>query len=263
MKKDRHPYHRFLVDTRFLDGTRLGALLDRFARVRPSRRAYRESRQRLAAEIGRAPRPVFARRTAWVLSYAASVAVAAVFAYAQGLDKGLQTAQLANPLPVIALSARRRPEPESPPKPRRRKPRPAHPRAKPAPAEEPTNSSDELANAAMDELPVVEQSAQAYEALAASVSDPARKLEALSRAADIYGTILNDNARAVNTYRHKVAVCERVLGAPDAQGALRRTVNDPQRERVRLHLEKARLEIALSRSAPPAAAPRPAPMDRL
>ncbi|NCQ33248.1 MAG: hypothetical protein GW802_38535, partial [Armatimonadetes bacterium] len=261
MKKDRHPYHRFLVDTRFLDGTRLGALLDRFARVRPSRCAYRESRQRLAAESGRASWPVFARRTAWVLGYAASVAAAAVFAYAQGLDKGLQTAQLANPLPVIALSARSRPEAEPPPKPRRRKPRPAHTRVKPAPAEEPTTSSEELANAARGELPVVEQSAQAYDALAASVSDPERKLEALSRAADIYGTILNDNSRAVSTYRHKVAVCERVLGASEAPGALRRTVDDPQRERLRLHLEKARLEIALARGAPPAAAPRPAPMD--
>ena len=263
MKKDRHHYHRFLVDTRFLDGTSLGALLARFARVRPSRRAYRESRQRLAAESGRASRPVVAPRTAWVLGYAASLATAVVFAYEQGLDKGLETAQLANPLPIIALSAPARPEPESPPRPRRRKPRPSHTRAKPAPAAQPTTSSEELANAAMGELPVVEQSAQAYEALAASVSDPERKLEALSRAADIYGTVLNDSPRAVSTYQHKVAICERVLTGSEAQGALRRAVDDPRRERLRLHLEKARLEIALARAVQPAAAPRPTPMDRL
>lgn len=246
MKKKRHPFDRFLMDSRLLEGKTLREGLRHYAKTRPDRQAYSDSRRRLAAEMGGIARSPVAWRLAWTLGYAAVLATAMVFSYGRGLDQGLARARLSHQPPAIAQGDT--PTPSV---------RPRHPvRHKPVGRKQPSSSSEvdqttapteELA-AATEELPLAEQSAQAYEDLAQSETDPGRKVEALDRAADIYATLLNDTDRAVSTYQHQVKICNRFLSEPSVPDTSLHAHEDSQLDRLRLQREKARLEIALAKN---------------
>ncbi|MBI3920419.1 MAG: hypothetical protein HY318_03285 [Armatimonadetes bacterium] len=248
MKKKRHPFDRFLMDTRLLEGKTLREGLRQYAKTQPDRQAYSDSRRRLAAEMGGSARSPVAWRLVWTLGYASVLAMAMVLSYGRGLDQGLARARLSDQPPAIARGDTTH-----------RSQRPGHPvRHKPVGRKQPSSSSEtdqttapaeELAAAATEELPLAEQSAQAYEDLAQSETDPGRKVEALDRAADIYATLLNDADRAVSTYQHQVKICNRFLSVPSVPDTSSHAHEDSQLDRLRLQREKARLEIALAKNA--------------
>lgn len=254
-KSRRHPFHRFLIDTRLMDG-HLRRLLHRLASAKPDRCSYEDSRRRLAAEMGHAGRPAFALKAVWAFSYAGLLAVAVAVSYDRGLSKGLEASRLAKPSPIIA-----RVEPSGTQSERSRPPHPQKLHTRSRRGKGVANAKaqfrptvEDLAQAVKEELPVVEESAQAYENLAQSETDPERKVEALSRAADIYDTLLNDTHRAMSTYRHQVSICQRFLAEATEPNGKPQVVDEAQAERLRLRMEKAQLEIAIVRAGEEAGA---------
>jgi hypothetical protein len=249
MKKTRHPFDRYLIDSRLLEEKNLNDGLRQFAETRPDRQAFVNSRRRLAAEMGRTARSPVPGRLVWSIGYAALLVMASTLAYNRGLDQGVATARLIAPLPVVARLDRKGAS---------RLPKRHAVRRNAATGKQPAGAnqrdvtispSEELAAAVAEELPVVEQSAKAYENLAQSETDPHRKLEALDRAADIYATLLNDTDRAVSTYQHQVNICDRYLSEPTVPDTSAQTHDASQMERLRLQRDKARLEIALAKNA--------------
>lgn len=248
MKKKRHSFDRYLVDSRLVEEKHLKEGLRQFEKTRPDRQAFDNSRRRLAAEMGETARSPIRGRLVWSLGYAAVLVMAIVLSYSHGLDQGLEMARLTTPLPAVARGDKPIMRRRTGRHPVRHSPTTGKPNSNANKGEETIVPAEELAAAMTEELPAVEQSAQAYEDLAKSETDPGRKVEALDRAADIYATLLNDSGRAVSTYQHQVNICNRFLSEPSVPDTSPQTRDESQLDRLRLQREKARLEIALAKN---------------